>query len=326
MTMRGEPLFDPLSHARRGPGKPDHLSPAQLEQIERTVRRTPEVMVKVLPKGSNSLKSVKNHLAYVSRHGKVDLVTDDGEILHGKEIPDQLMTDWDLELDSLRDKSDLTASKTSAKLVHKVLFSMPPGTNPARVLSATRNFCREEFGLKHRYVMALHTDEPHPHVHVIVKAMNEQVERLHIRKQTLRHWRAQFAHRLREAGVAANATERAVRGVGRSSPKDGVYRASLRGDSLYVRKQVQAVAEAMVAGRAVRSETDKSRLLKTRDAVRRGWQAVANRLLSEGERKLAAEVVEFASGLAPPLTTREQIAQSLQEVAGAPLRRDKVRQ
>ena len=44
---------------------------------------------------------------------------------------------------------------------------MPAGTAPDKVLTAVQGFCREEFGLKHRYVAALHTDEPHPHVHVM---------------------------------------------------------------------------------------------------------------------------------------------------------------
>jgi len=55
---------------------------------------------------------------------------------------------------------------------------MPAGTPPNKVLAAVKNFAREEFGLKHRYAMVLHTDEPHPHVHMVVKAMSgkRQVE------------------------------------------------------------------------------------------------------------------------------------------------------
>jgi relaxase-like protein len=48
---------------------------------------------------------------------------------------------------------------------------MPAGTLPNKVLVAVRTFAREEFALKHRYAMVLHTDEPHPHVHLMVKAM-----------------------------------------------------------------------------------------------------------------------------------------------------------
>ena len=49
-----EPLFDLFSYARPGPGRRDRLSLAEIEQIARTVRRTPEVMVKVLPRGAQS--------------------------------------------------------------------------------------------------------------------------------------------------------------------------------------------------------------------------------------------------------------------------------
>jgi hypothetical protein len=46
------------------------------------------------------------------------------------------------------------------------MFSMPAGTPPGKVLAAVKNFAREEFALKHPYAMVLHTDEPHPHVHM----------------------------------------------------------------------------------------------------------------------------------------------------------------
>ena len=48
--------------------------------------------------------------------------------------------------------------------------------------------------------MALHTDTPRPHVHVVIKAVSEQGQRLHIRKATLRDWRSEFARHLRALG------------------------------------------------------------------------------------------------------------------------------
>ncbi len=50
---------------------------------------------------------------------------------------------------------------------------MLAGTPSGKVLAAVQNFCREEFALKHRYTMTLHTDEPHPHVHVVIKTVSE---------------------------------------------------------------------------------------------------------------------------------------------------------
>jgi type IV secretory pathway VirD2 relaxase len=105
------------------------------------------------------------------------------------------------------------------RLAHKLVFSMPPGTNPDKVLSAVQTLCREEFALKHRYVMALHTDSSHPHVHVVLKAKSEQGSRLNIHKATLKEWREKFAQHLRAQGVVADATPRHVRGqTVRSTP------------------------------------------------------------------------------------------------------------
>jgi hypothetical protein len=56
--------------------------------------------------------------------------------------------------------------------------------------------------------MTLHTDQAHPHVHVVVKALSEQGGRLNIRKATLREWRRDFARYLRDLGIEANATGR----------------------------------------------------------------------------------------------------------------------
>jgi len=320
-----EPLLNIASYARGGPRAADRLTPSQIEQIRLTVNRAPEAVVKVLPRSSNDLKAVGKHLDYIGRRGNLELEGDDGERLQGR-VADALLEDWDLDVDDVRRQGSLVAASKRAppKLVHKLMFSMPPGTPPQKVLSAVRNFAREEFYGNHRYAMVLHTDEPHPHVHLVLKAVSEQGARLNIKKATLRHWRSQFASHLRGLGVAANATERAVRGESRSAMKDGIYRASQRGDSRYVRTQAEAVAKAMISGGG-QSEPSKRTLLETQDAVRRGWQSVANKLLLHGDRKLAAEVVDFVGGLAPPLTAREHLELSLRDVGRASPKQSRVR-
>src|SRR5882724_1377537 len=100
-----QPLFDLFSFARRGPGRRDHLSPGVIQQVARTVRRTPEVMVKVLPKSANSLSAVSKHLAYIGRQGELDLESDDGERWRGTRVGKDLIEDWDLDLDEDRRKS-----------------------------------------------------------------------------------------------------------------------------------------------------------------------------------------------------------------------------
>jgi hypothetical protein len=308
--MANERLFDLVSYARRGPGRRDHLSPGEIAQVARTVRRTPEVMVKVLSRGGQDLKAVGRHLDYLRLRdeGELGLETDDGQRLTGDTVTQELVESWDLDLEEHRRRSDLDArGGGSTKLVHKLLFSMPAGTPPDKVLGAVKNFAREEFGLKHRYAMVLHTDEPHPHVHVVVKAVSEQGVRLHIRKATLREWRSEFARHLRELGVAANATPRYVRGETGLRKPDGIYRASLRGESTYMRERAEAVAQELAQGR-LRVEPGKAGLVNTRNEVRRAWLAVGDILNWQRQPELAAQVRRFTDQMAPPLTEKEWVA------------------
>lgn len=310
---KGEPLLDIASYARGGMRPPDRLIPAQVEQVRRTVQRVPEAMVKVLPRDSNDLKAAGKHLDYIGRYGELELEADDGARLQGR-IGNALLEDWDLDLDDLRRQPGLAAAngRKPAKLIHKLMFSMPPGTPPEKVLGAVRNLAREQFALQHRYAFVLHTDEPHPHVHLVLKAVSEQGVRLNIKKATLRHWRSEFARHLRLLGVAANATERAVRGVSRSSKKDGIYRASQRGDSTYMRAQAEAIASELLKG-DLRVDAGKRQLVETRKEVVRGWAKVASALEHGGQGGLASEVRGFVADMTPPRTDREWIAAALME-------------
>src|ERR1700733_10113331 len=90
----GVPLLDIASYGRGGPRETGGtLTPGQLEQIQLTVGRTPEVVVKVLPRASNDLKAVGKHLDYIGRKGELELETDDGERVGGP-IGKDLLEDW----------------------------------------------------------------------------------------------------------------------------------------------------------------------------------------------------------------------------------------
>jgi len=294
------------------------LSQDEIELIARTARRTPEVIVKVLSRGGQDLKAIGRHLGYLNRGGEVEIETDDGQRLSGKGVEKELLEDWDLDLEEHRRKADLESrsSRPPPKLIHKLMFSMPAGTPPDKVLAAVKNFAREEFALKHRYAMVLHTDEPHPHVHMVVKAVSEQGVRLHIRRATLRDWREGFARHLRTQGVAANATERAIRAVLESRKLDGIYRSmhdrKCQRHSTHLQTRAETVAAELLAG-GIKVEPGKSKLLATRKDVERGWRAVSDILDSEGQSELASQVRRFTDQMKPPRTEKEQIAAALLE-------------
>jgi MobA/VirD2-like, nuclease domain len=158
--------------------------------------------------------------------------------------------------------------------------------------------------------MALHTDQSNPHVHMIVKAENEDGRRLHIDKEMLRHWREDFAELMREQGIAANATSRPVRGRNERKMPDPIYRAKQRGASTVVRQRITEVARELSSTGSF-SDPARARLLETRKAVLHSWLNIADTLDIQGESILADEVRHFARHLPRVLTDKEQIAAAL---------------
>jgi len=237
-ALAEELAFNFRSHGHYGRTDRTRLTLAQTALVSRTAARTPEVMVKVLSSGATSAKAVRRHIDYVSRKGEVELHGDEGEVFQGSSATDALPEDWNLDLEEAGAATRIGKGTRHRppRLVHKLVFSMPAGTNPKKVLGAVQNLCREEFALKHRYVIALHTDEPHPHVHVILKATSEQGKRLNIKKAHLKEWRVKFAAHLRELGVAANATPRMFRGQEERSKSTRNYWSERRavGESKYI--------------------------------------------------------------------------------------------
>jgi hypothetical protein len=302
-----------MSYGRGAPSERQlRLLPAQVEQITRTVRHTPEVMVKISG-GGQSAKAVAAHFKYIGREEFV-IETDAGEHLTGRGVEKSLIEDWELDLDAAQSRSAYrgASGRKPAKLVHNIVLSMPAGAPASGVLEASRAFAREQFALKHRYALVLHTDQPHPHVHLVVKAMGEHGRRLNIRKDTLRDWRRQFASHLRERGIAANATERAVRGVTKPQKTNGIYWAMRAGRSTHMRCRAESVAAALRAG-GLQVEPGKSRMLETRRNVAQRWSRVQEALRAEGREGLASEVERFMAVMPPPRAEREWMAQALTE-------------
>jgi len=304
----GEPFLDVFSAGQSGPHGSGGFTAAQIEQIRRTVRREPEVMVKVTG-GGQSVGAVRAHVSYISQHGELEIETDEGQrVAH--DAQKALVKDWHLELSAGQYRAPRGQQKTSrtVKLVHNVVLSMPTPTPPEKVLAAARTFAREKFGLKHRYAMALHTHQQHPHVHLVVKAEREDGRgRLHIDKAMLREWRQDFARMMRDQGIAANATSRVVRGQSKRAVRDAAYRAKGRQSSTALREQIQSVATELSKTGTIRDPAH-PRLAETRKAVVAGWMGVAATLDAQGEISLAGDVRYFAKHLPPVLTDRERLA------------------
>lgn len=290
------PLLDIVSYARgRGP-----LTRGQRAYIARTVRRVPEVVVKVSG-GARTLAGVERHLKYIEKKGVSGLETDQETRARGSSFARDLVRDWDLDIEAFNHYSKKFVRGKPPKLVHNIIFSMPEGTSPKIVFEAVRRFALSEWALEHRYAMALHTDTPRPHVHVVVKAISEEGVRLNIKKATLRHWRAQFAKQLNELGQAANATERAVRGETRTYKRTEIYRADQRNDSDHIR-MAKSKARRDAEGKNQTMDPGLAVMRRTRSQVMAAWLALKMKALAIGDNALARDIDEFADAM-PPVQT-----------------------
>jgi type IV secretion system T-DNA border endonuclease VirD2 len=178
--------------------------PTARAKLARIVRKAPEVVVKVTGRQRGGVH-VKAHLDYIGRKGEVDIETRDGEILTTKEEVAECAAEWS---DTLQWRSRPTVSSVS------LIFSMPEGTDPDKVLGAVRALAHAELSDNHDYVLALHTDTPRPHVHLTVQAEGLDRTRFNPRPVQLNRYRERFARELRERSVAAEATPRRARGKG----------------------------------------------------------------------------------------------------------------
>lgn len=184
-------------------------------RLQRVVRGAPEVMVKITGRTRDG-GHLRAHLDYISRNGAVVLEGPDGERLEGRGEVQTLAFDWAEEL------AMEPGRRRDAPVSLSIVLSMPAGTEVFRLQDAARAFASATFGDRFPYVFALHDEGRHPHVHLTVRMLGRDGERLNPRKADLQAWREGFAHALRERSVEAEATPRRTRGVTRKAERTPV--------------------------------------------------------------------------------------------------------
>lgn len=277
-------------------------------QLMRVARRVPEVMIKITGRTRDG-DHLQRHLDYISRNGKLVLEGPDGERLEGRAAVRTLGEDWAAEL------AVEPGRRRDAPVSLSVVLSMSAGTDPLRVRDSARAFAMASFGDRFPWVFALHTDDRHPHVHLTVRMLGRDGERLNPRKADLQAWREGFARALRARGVEAEATPRRARGVVRKPERISVRKLRERyvsGEGPIPRVLAGAAAEASRAGDDAGP---------WRDAVRERQQKIRRSLVAEVLRlarsekagdRVAAEVVErFVRTMPAVETQRDRITRRL---------------
>lgn len=299
------------------------LRPASAQQVrtklQRIVQRAPEVMVKVTGRTRDPAHLVA-HLTYICRNGDLPAEGRDGVSIEGRREVIELARDWAAA--ALMDSRRRETTPVSVA----VILSMPAGTDAIRLRDAARAFAAGEFADRFDYVMVLHTDQAHPHVHLTVRALGDSGERLNPKKADLERWRQSFAQALRDRGVVAEATPRRARGVTLKAERGAVRRIRQRHEAgrgplgRVASEKLRLAAHLAFGGPPTWTEWEK-RSLSRQDAIRRLYLAQAKLLQTsqdEDERALGVQVERFLRQMPRPDTERLMLARQLRAMGRRP--------
>ena len=282
-------------------------------RLARVVQNAPEVMVKITGRTKDG-EHLAAHLEYISRKGELDLEQADGALIHGRGAVRELADDWSEvgEGDSRR--------RANSNMSVSIVLSMPVGTDPDRMKDAVRAFARAEFGDTFPYVFAFHQDAKgeQPHIHLSVRALGVNGERLNPRKADLADWRERFARELRGRGIQAEATPRRARGISQKPERTAVRKARERFERTgqnepRVLREARREAEALARGGASAQPWDEQ--MRRRQAqVRATYQAAAKVLAASGDPRdqaLAKDVQAFVKSMPPPVSRKVALARQI---------------
>lgn len=280
-------LKSALKNVRRVGG----LSPQK--KAELLIKKAPEVMVKISG-ASKGMSKLRNHVDYISRNGNVELEDQQGNVYFGRGSVEDTLLDWQ-ENQNIPNREKEGRRREA---LH-VILSMPANTDRDNVKNAARDFAKQAFG-NHDWFMAEHRDEAHPHVHFVVKMADDSGKRLNPRKADLQLWRENFAKKLNEHGIEANATPRPIRGKTRRPKSQAQYHAiknkrPLKTDQIRRRE----VVEAAKAGQGIVDAAPLVKARQTRENVLENGYGFVDELKSQGHQKLSKDLKAHFDGLEP---------------------------
>ena len=193
------------------------------EQFARLERRAPQVMVKVTKPTFGASHTYQN-MTYISRNCEEELLDQDGVLYTDNVQLEELAEAWHEQNQDAFDGERRYRGPDARRLQ----FSMPPGTDPIALRNAVSATARHVFGDRYDYVYALHTDRPHPHVHLTIRAVSHYGESLRINKDDLLYLRRTMALELRMRGIEADATPQIARGPRVKHDRTEVHRQKVK--------------------------------------------------------------------------------------------------
>ncbi|MCT2580920.1 relaxase/mobilization nuclease domain-containing protein [Mesorhizobium sp. P16.1] len=196
--------------------------------------------------------------------GNAGVIKSDGEELpagqRADKAADALYASWKADFKTVEPRN-----------VYHVVFSARAGTDARGLLRAAENLLAEKIP-DHKWAIAHHPETGHVHVHAMILARSESGRQLHFSKVDLYDWRAAYAEKAREEGIAMVATSRMDFAASRpfNMRQAGAYERSKR-DTRY--SVSPTIAERVEAKRQTVFET--KTIAACGATIARGWQLTA---------------------------------------------------
>ena len=311
-SLRGGTLRIRSGGKGRG-GSNAALSAAEARaKLERIVRKAPEVMVKISGK-QRGARHLAEHFGYISRHGKLEIRSSEGEIITDEKRLKAIAADWDM-LDQA-----MNAYGKDRPTSMSMVLSMPGGTTDAATIhDAVQAFARVEFEGQFSYMVALHTDTAHPHVHLTVATQGADGTRFNPRKADLHHWRESFAHELRQRGIAAEATPRRARGHVQKRVRSPAHHLEARtagqGRELDLNRLIEERAQAFARSKNPERRVEDVLALGRQKQIRGAYADAAAALAATGkaeDRALAEDIAGFVADMPAAVSRRLERAREI---------------
>lgn len=301
------------SAARAASRSRGHRSARAIEQLGRTAKCAPQVVVKITSRIHGAASTV-GAFTYAGRIGMSDQEPIGIETSEGKE----LMSAQDMMVLAREWQQWETAdeARRNGATAIAMVFSMPPGTDPEKVREAVRDFAETDLSNR-RWVMALHTDEAHPHVHLIIAGRDNDGRRFNPNREFLQQCRERFAENLRDRGVEADATKRMARGYPPKQDPTPVLKMRERGAEPVADKGRLAVIGGQAPDAAQRlgeRERERSKTVANHVSVREIYVRAAAELEAHGgsaEADRAKALRAFVEAMPAPANARAEIIERL---------------
>ena len=185
-------------------------------------------------------------------------------------------------------------------------------------------FAAEEL-VNHQHVLVLHTDKNHPHVHIVVNNIGNDLRRLPRSREDLQRWREVFARELRAQGIEAAATPRKSRGVVQKAEPGALWHAKHRlanerragrapdAPVRNFRNQIEQAANELRGAAPTTMSSAESRARQNRRDLETALSDAVTTLDRQGDVgvKVARAVTALVQQLPPAETVRDQLKREI---------------